>query len=271
MHDSATLRKDFALPRVNYREAGQPHPGGGGVGGVGGLARWVEDRPQLPYLIPFMAYVLLMAPATFGTWGGVAWEPLWRQWHPLIYCSQNLLAALLLWCFWDYYAPIRWNNLGLGVVVGLLGTIVWVGVEYICQRAGLGALPDPTKFYNPDLILSGTAQRWAYLCIRVVGPTLVVPVMEELFFRDFLLRALVRGARFEDVPVATFTWFSLIAMSLLFGINHGAEWPEGILYGLMMGILLIRTKSLGSCIVAHAVTNWSLYLYVIYRGDWQFM
>jgi CAAX prenyl protease-like protein len=119
--------------------------------------------------------------------------------------------------------------------------------------------------------LNGTAARWGYLCVRVVGPTLVVPVMEELFFRDFLQRALVRGARFEDVPIGTFTWFSLIGMSLLFGVNHGAEWPEGIVYGLMMGVLLVRTKSLGSCIVAHAMTNWTLYLYVIYHGDWQFM
>ena len=60
-------------------------------------------------------------------------------------------------------------------------------------------------------------------------------------------------------------------MSLAFGLNHGSEWPEGILYGLLMGLLLLRTKSLGACIVAHAVTNWSLYLYVIHQGDWQFM
>jgi membrane protease YdiL (CAAX protease family) len=60
-------------------------------------------------------------------------------------------------------------------------------------------------------------------------------------------------------------------MSVLFGINHGSQWPAGILYGLLMGVLLIRTKSLGACIVAHGVTNLSLYLYVVYTGDWQFM
>jgi CAAX prenyl protease-like protein len=73
------------------------------------------------------------------------------------------------------------------------------------------------------------------------------------------------------VAVGTFTWFSLIATSLLFGVNHGKMWPAGIAYGLLMGVLLIRTKSLGACIVAHGVTNFTLYLYVIYTGDWQFM
>jgi CAAX prenyl protease-like protein len=118
-------------------------------------------------------------------------------------------------------------------------------------------------------------QRWAYLCIRVAGPTLVVPVMEELFFRDWLMRILVGGVAFEEVPIGKFTWTSLIVMSLFFGINHGmppsGPFVAGVVYGLLMGILVIRTKSLGSCIVAHAITNWTLYLYVIYAGDWQFM
>jgi CAAX prenyl protease-like protein len=99
----------------------------------------------------------------------------------------------------------------------------------------------------------------------------MVPVMEELFFRDFLMRAFIRGAHFQDVAVGTFSWFSLLGVAALFGLNHGSEWPEGVVYGLMMGVLLIRTRSLGACIVAHGVTNFTLYLYVIYTGDWQFM
>ncbi len=152
------------------------------------LAAWFADRPQMPYLIPLMAYLLIMSPATFGHLAGIDWETLWRSYHPLIYFTQNAVAAILLWCFWDYYAKIRWTHLPLAVLVGLFGTILWVGVEYACQHIHLTTRPDPTKFYNPDLLLPTTAARWTYLCIRIVGPTLVVPVMEELFFRDFLMR-----------------------------------------------------------------------------------
>jgi CAAX prenyl protease-like protein len=74
------------------------------------------------------------------------------------------------------------------------------------------------------------------------------------------------------VPVGTFTWGSLLGMSVFFGINHGpAFFFAGLVYGLLMGVLLIRTKSLGACIVAHGVTNFTLYLWVIYYGAWQFM
>ena len=226
----------------------------------------------MPYLIPFFAYVALMAPGgMFGHAFGLDWEALWKQYHPLIYAMENLLAAFFLWAFWNHYTRIRWTHLPLGVIVGLFGTLLWIGIEYFDQHIGFSKVPDPATFYNPDVMLPVAWHRWAYLAIRVAFPSLVVPFMVELFFRDFLMRALVRGARFQDVPVGTFTWFSFIGMALAFGVNHAAQWPEGIAYGLLMGALLVRTKSLGACIVAHGVTNCTLYLYVIYSGDWQFM
>jgi CAAX prenyl protease-like protein len=225
----------------------------------------------MPYLIPFFVFVLIMTPGSMGTVGGIDVGALWHQYHPVVYASKSIAAALLLWYFWPAYARIRWAKLPLGAVVGLVGTPVWIGIHYACLATGVWTAPDPATLYNPDLMLGSPAARWAYLCIRVAGPTLVVPVMEELFFRDFLMRALVRGARFEDVPVGTYTPLALFGMAVLFGLNHGSMWPGGLVYGLMMGVLLIRTKSLGACIVAHAVTNLTLYLYVIYTGDWQFM
>jgi CAAX prenyl protease-like protein len=252
------------MPRINYRELSSSDPPRGG-----GFQAWLADRPQMPYLIPFFAYLIIMSPAGLGTVAGIDFTALWKSWHPVIYAAKSAVAAILLWYFWPWYTRIRWTHLPLGIVVGLIGTPLWIATHYICLRSGLWH--PITDAYNPDLMLSTEPQRLAFLCIRIVGPSLVVPFMEELFFRDFLMRALVRGARFDDVPVGSFTWLSLLGMSLLFGINHGSMWPAGILYGLLMGILLIRTKSLGACIVAHGVTNWSLYLYVIYTGDWQFM
>ena len=250
---------------MNYRDMGEL------AAERGGLAAWLHDRPQMPYLLPFFAYVLIMAPGALGHFAGLDWTALWRTYHPLIYPAESLAAALLLWALWPFYTRIRWTHLRIGALVGLLGTFVWVGTEYLCQHVGLTSRPNPTEFYIPDVMLDARWKIWGYLCVRVVGPTLVVPVMEELFFRDFLMRVLIRGSHFEDVPVGAWTWLSFLGMCILFGMNHGREWPEGVLYGAMMGVLLIRTKSLGSCIVAHAVTNWTLYLYVIYRGDWQFM
>jgi uncharacterized protein len=254
------------VSRMNYRQSDAPSQDSSR------LRAFFDDRPQLPYLLPLMAFLLVTAPAAFfGSLGGIDWKSLWHTYHPAVYATKSLLAAVLLWMLWRYYTTIRWSKLHWGVVAGLFGTIMWVATEYACQAIGITAKPDPKNFFNPDIELPDRAARWTYLVIRVAGPTLVVPFMEELFFRDFLMRAFIRGARFQDVAVATFTWFSFIATSLLFGINHGSMWPAGILYGMLMAILLYRTKSLGACIVAHGVTNLTLYLYVIYAGDWQFM
>ena len=99
--------EDHPLPRVDYRQLDSSPPSSQSRS----VAAWFADRPQMPYLIPLMAYLLIMSPATFGHLGGIDWETLWRNYHPLIYFTQNAVAAVLLWCFWDYYAKIRWTHL----------------------------------------------------------------------------------------------------------------------------------------------------------------
>ncbi len=242
------------------------------VGVAGTAARegagWLAERPQWPYLIPFFAYVLFFLPPVFGP--GV--EAVWKNWFPVLYLAKTLTAAGLLWYFWPYYTRVRWTHLPLGVVLGIFGTVMWIGATFFAQRIGIARPAGDAEIYNPDLMLGVGWQRVAFLCIRVAGPALVVPVMEELFFRDFVMRAFIRGGHFEDVAVGTFSWLSLLGMSVLFAVNHGMNMLlPGFLYGLMQGILLIRTKSLGACIVAHGLTNWTLYLWVIWTGRWGFM
>jgi CAAX prenyl protease-like protein len=255
------------VARVNYRDMA-----GGEAAGIRGWQAWLADRPQMPYLLPFFAFLIIMAPAGLGSVGGIDFKALWKTYHPEVYAAKSIVAGVMIWYFWPMYTRVRWSKISWGIVLGLVGTVVWIVSEYVCQWTGLAGKPDPATFYNSDRELATQWSRWAYLCVRVAGPSLVVPLMEELFFRDFLMRALIRGARYDDVPVGSFTWFSLLGMSALFGVNHGFDYLiPGFLYGLMMGLLVIRTKSLGACIVAHGVTNWSLYLYVIFTGDWQFM
>ena len=43
-----------------------------------------------------------------------------------------------------------------------------------------------------------------------------------------------------------------------------------IVWGLLIAVLLVRTRSLGACIVAHAVTNFLLGAYVLYTREWFF-
>jgi len=253
------------------------------VSGGGGRGRGLfADRPQLPYLLPFLAFVGIMLPGTLSPSFGVDWQRLWYDYLPVVYATKTLAAAVLLWWLWKYYTPIKWGYWGVGALVGVLGVVEWVAAVKFGQMLGIQReVHDQWRangVYNPVEMIRDPMWRYLFYVVRVGGPTLVVPVMEELLFRDFMMRALIRGARFDDVDVGTFSWMSLIGMSLAFGANHGLGIDQGgmfiagVGYGLMMGLLLIRTKSLGACIVAHGVTNLVLYAgWAIPRGDWQFM
>ncbi len=231
----------------------------------------LADRPHIPYFLPFLAFVAWMAPGQlFDHWLGVDWETLWTAYHPLVYTAQTLSAAALLAVFWKHYAPIKWRFLWLGVIIGLLGVGEWIGVAGLARWISLPFTTLPPA-YDPMTHIPDQRWRYLYYVIRVGGPAIVVPLFEELFFRDFLERFFIRGIRFEEVEVGAFTWASLLGVAAVFAVNHGHLYPSGFFYGLMMGILLVTTKSLGSCIVAHGTTNFVLYLYCIQTGNWQFM
>jgi len=229
----------------------------------------IAERPQIPYVLPIFIFMTFMAPGAFGNLAGLDWHELWLRYLPGIYTAKTIAAALLLYVYWRYYTRIQWSHLTLGVVVGLFGLVQWVATEYASQAMGLTSAPASADIYNPIDRLPDPAWRYTFYILRTAGPTLVVPVMEELFWRDFLWRALIRGSRFQEVAVGTFSWVSLLVVSAIFGAEHH-QWVAGVGYGLLMGGLLLRTKSLGACIVAHGVTNLTLGLYVICTADWQF-
>jgi hypothetical protein len=92
--------------------------------------------------------------------------------------------------------------------------------------------------------------------------------MEELFWRSFLLRYAITSD-FKSIPLGQFSWFSFIAISLLFGLEHH-RWLVGIVAGMVYAGLLYRRKNLFDPIVSHAITNLLLGIYVVVTGKWSF-
>lgn len=103
---------------------------------------------------------------------------------------------------------------------------------------------------------------------RLFGAVLVVPVMEELFWRSFLIRYIITPD-FTSVPVGCFSWPSFLIASVLFGFEHNLV-VAGILAGIVYNLLLYCTRSLSSCIMAHSITNLALGVYVVNTGHWYF-
>jgi len=121
---------------------------------------------------------------------------------------------------------------------------------------------DPTRALSPPWL-------YPFLVVRIAGATLVVPVMEELFWRDYLWRLMI-SPNFRIVRVGEWSLRALLIVSIAFSTVHGNWWLTAIVWAVLIALLLVYTKSLGACIVAHAVTNLLLASYVLQTRDWSF-
>jgi len=120
----------------------------------------------------------------------------------------------------------------------------------------------------PASLCPGRINSGWLIAVRLIGAAVVVPVMEELFRRFFLMRYLI-NPDFRSVPMGAFSWFSFLGVAILFGLKHQRV-VVGIAVGLLYNLLLIRQKNLKGVILAHAVTNLGLGIYVVATASWMF-
>lgn len=148
----------------------------------------------------------------------------------------------------------------LTLVIGVLIFVLWISLDQPWATIGAPAGFDPRN-------ASGEID-YPLAAIRITGAALVVPIMEELFWRSFIMRW-VEKTGFLTLAPGTVAWRGLLVSSVLFGIEHN-QWVAGILAGIAYGWLYRRSGNLWSPIIAHAVTNFLLGSWVLYSGQWQF-
>ncbi|MGH7213538.1 MAG: CAAX prenyl protease-related protein [Tepidisphaeraceae bacterium] len=199
------------------------------------------------------------------TWVGGTW----RNLYVASYIIKTIVVAIALVVLWRHFTPIRWNYWWLGLIVGVIGIFQWVGMQLWLQQHVEHFRPDENVF-DPTKAFNSPAAMYAFVAVRVVGAVLVVPVMEELFWRDFLWRSILAPNDFKLARVGEWAWSPFIIVSAAFATVHGNWWATAIVWALMVGALLVYTKSLGACIVAHATTNLLLAGYVWWTRDWSF-
>jgi len=104
--------------------------------------------------------------------------------------------------------------------------------------------------------------------LRLLALAAVVPVMEELFWRSFLMRWIAaRDFLALDPRRAGLAAFAL--SSALFASEHSL-WLAGLLAGVAYAWLYRRSGNLWTAILSHAITNAALGTYVLATGSWQF-
>lgn len=182
-----------------------------------------------------------------------------------VYAAKTFMTgALLFWLFRRRAGEIPGTlRDGRAVLLGAAVLGLWLIPAWVWPSAGRPVTFNPEVFTDP-------AARAAAILIRTAGAALVVPVMEELLWRSFLMRYLIQQD-FLKIPVGTYRAFSFAVTAAAFTLVHKDwEWPAAAVTGLFYGAYLVKTKNLRGCILAHGVTNLGLAVYVVLTRQWYF-
>jgi uncharacterized protein len=188
-----------------------------------------------------------------------------------LYGLKVLVGAWMVWEMRSLVTEMRWAISWEAVVVGVAVFVIWVGLDPHVPRNTLFFDDTKDSVWNPFARFGeGSSLAWALIVIRIIGMTFVVPPLEEVFYRSFLYRYSVR-TDFEAMPLRQFHPTAFIVISLLFGLVH-FQWLAGILCGMAYQWLVLRKNRLGDAMTAHAITNFLLGVYVVWKGGeaWKF-
>ena len=224
-------------------------------------------NPTTARVAPFFIFVLLTAAQ--GQFG-----PASAYWF---YFAKTLVGLGMIWAVRPLVAEMRWAFSWAAVVVGMGIFAAWVGItgEWTTQHSlwiklGLTAAPKSSPaVWNPNAQFGeGSPLAWFFVAVRVLGSTFIVPPIEEIFYRSFLYRYLAKPD-FLSVPLNQFLPTPFIITALVFGLAHN-EWLAGIVCGAAYQWLVLRKNRLGEAMTAHAITNFLLGVWVVWRGAWHF-
>jgi CAAX prenyl protease-like protein len=216
------------------------------------------------YLAPFLVFMALLALGELisGLFEGRAW---WvvsstRYW---IFPLQTVICGALLVYGWRHYELRRPQQVLFTTAIAVLVLALWIAPQEV-----LGA-EKRWEGFEPGFFGEGAAYA-ANVTLRFIRLVVVVPLLEEIFWRGFLLRYLIRDD-FTQVPFGTFTWKSFAIVTGFFGLAHwGPDFWPAILTSMLYNFVAYRTRSLASCVLAHAITNLLLGIYIMRTGQWGF-
>jgi len=225
----------------------------------------------VPYVVPmaiYMAFLLVQS-----QWPeGLVW----------LYPVKTVAVAAALLGFRKKYEELRvpWSSAAavgggrtvlvsysLAVVVGLVVIVVWIGADPFYPGITKLMGGKPSVAFDPTSI-KPVVWRYVFIGFRMFGAVVVVAVMEEIFWRGFLIRWIDRND-FKRVPMGVYSWKSFGITVVLFGLEH-EQWIAGMVCGALYNWLYRRRKDLFSCVLAHATSNAALAAWVLWRGDWKF-
>lgn len=215
---------------------------------------FLANRPAIVRVAPFAIFLAL-------TVAQGAFDDKAAYW---LYAAKTALAIPMLWLVWPLVKELRWSFRWEAAAVGVGVFVLWVGLTPFYPRFGAS-----DSVWNPFAAFGeGSGLAWALIVVRIAGMTLVVPPIEEMFYRSFLYRYIARSD-FDNMSLGVMNLRAFLITAAIFGLAHH-HWLPGVLCGAAYQWLTIRRGRLGDALTAHAITNLLLGLWVVFREDWQY-
>jgi CAAX prenyl protease-like protein len=186
------------------------------------------------------------------------------------YPLRVVILTAVLWGFSRHVIDLRSSRRLETVMLGVAVFVIWVAPDILFpsyRQLGLfqNSLLGRISTKVPEGVLTSPIVLWS----RIIRAVALVPILEELFWRAWLMRWII-SPKFQEIKLGAYSPAAFWITAVLFASEHGSYWDVGLIAGIAYNWWMIRTKSLGDCILAHAVTNACLCGYVVATHHWEY-
>ncbi len=211
------------------------------------------------YVAPFAAFVGIMAvEKVFSI------SPQWA--YPVRFFAVSAMVLTVARHYWTERPSRPFASLCLGAAV----FIIWIGPDVLFDYRHSWLFNNALTGASTSSIPVELRTHFWFVLIRTFSCTALVPIVEELFWRGWLMRWLI-DQNFMSVPLGKYTPAAFWLVAILFASEHGPYWDVGLITGVIYNWWMVRTRNLGDCILMHAVTNGILSAYVVVTGRWEYL
>lgn len=228
-----------------------------------------DHGPRRPWLSCVVPFVVMLAVGTIeptsdggGAAGALGLSP---AAYPAVYTVRLLATLVCLALVWPTLRPWLGRPTWWPPLLGLALVVPWIVLAALQREAGWGG---GRSGFDPFTHFGGQSpSALAFLAVRCLGLVAVVPVVEELFLRGFLMRFVVRED-FWRVPFGLLTPAAAGACAVYAALSHPGEAVAAVGWFAIGSGIAAATRRPIDCILTHAATNLALGAYVLATGAW---
>jgi CAAX prenyl protease-like protein len=217
-------------------------------------------HPAIPYILPFGVFVVLLAIQSI--------VPV-----PVSVRFVVSMAAIL-----GVSLPVLRGGPSkpiFDILLGILVFAIWVGPDFLAPNWHHFILFDnPITGHPAGNTPPLSRNDPVFLFFRIAISVIAVPILEELFWRSWMLRWIAatnsHQRDFRTIDSGIFVPLAFWVVAILFAVEHGSFWDVGLITGMIFNWWMIRTRNVWDCILTHAITNAALAVYVVVGGHWQY-